>query len=83
MAFIAINELRATGAELFQDSESFLNDLNNLDNSVAGAGDDYSNSTGAVLGLVEKGFEFGVIGLGINGIVHLAKSFSSNGGLYY
>ncbi|WP_427157956.1 hypothetical protein ACQFX9_20050 [Aliinostoc sp. HNIBRCY26] len=81
MASINLTNLQVTGAELFQDSESFLNDLSNLDNSVAGAGG-YSDSTGTVLGIVEKGFEFGVITLGIDGIVHLVKSFSSNNGLY-
>jgi hypothetical protein len=76
MAFIAVNELRATGAELFQDSESFLNELNNLDDSVHGGGD-YSNTTNGVLGLAAKGFEFGVITYGIDAIGHLAMSFSS------
>ncbi|AUT00201.1 hypothetical protein CLI64_07300 [Nostoc sp. CENA543] len=78
MAFIAINELRATGAELFQDSESFLNELNSVDNSVHGGYDGYSSSTGTVLGIAEKGFEFGVITVGIDAIGHLAKSFSDN-----
>ncbi|AUT00200.1 hypothetical protein CLI64_07295 [Nostoc sp. CENA543] len=84
MAFIAINELRATGAELFQDSESFLNELNNLDNSVHGGySGAYSNSTGTVLGIAEKGFEFGVITVGIDAIGHLAKSFSDDKAGYY
>ncbi|MGH1395369.1 MAG: hypothetical protein ACRAVC_15255 [Trichormus sp.] len=80
MAFIAVNELRATGAELFQDSESFLNELNNLDDAVYGGGEDYSNGTATVLALVEKGFEFGVITYAIDAINHLAKSYSSAGG---
>jgi hypothetical protein len=75
MAFIAVNELRATGAELFQDSESFLNELNNLDDSVQGG--NYSNTTNGVLDLAVKGFEFGVITYGIDAIGHLAKSYSS------
>jgi hypothetical protein len=79
MAFIAVNELRATGAELFQDSESFLNELNNLDDSVHG-GSDYSNTTNGVLDLAVKGFEFGVITYGIDAIGHLAKSYSSADG---
>ncbi|MBD2361877.1 hypothetical protein H6G36_11905 [Anabaena minutissima FACHB-250] len=80
MAFIAVNELRATGAELFQDSESFLNELNNLDDSVHGG--NYSNTTNGVLDLAVKGFEFGVITYGIDAIGHLAKSFSDAGGYY-
>jgi hypothetical protein len=79
MAFIAVNELRAIGSELFQDSESFLNELNNLDDSVHGGGNDYSNSTNGVLDLALKGFEFGVITYGIDAIGHLAKSYSSAG----
>jgi hypothetical protein len=78
MAFIAVNELRATGAELFQDSESFLNELNNLDDSVQGG--NYSKTTNGVLDLAVKGFEFGVITYGIDAIGHLAKSYSSADG---
>jgi hypothetical protein len=80
MAFIAVNELRATGVELFQDSESFLKELNNLDDAVYGGGQDYSNGTAGVISLLEKGFEFGVITYGIDGINHLARSYSSAGG---
>jgi hypothetical protein len=37
MASIKVSELRPTGSELFQDSESFLNELNDRDtNSVLG-----------------------------------------------
>ncbi|MBD2252257.1 hypothetical protein [Nostoc parmelioides] len=78
MAFIAVKELQATGAELFQDSESFLNELNSLDNSVHGGGE-YSNTTNGVLDLAQKGFEFGVITYGIDAIGHLAKSYSDAG----
>ncbi|MGH1395371.1 MAG: hypothetical protein ACRAVC_15265 [Trichormus sp.] len=81
MAFIAVNELRATGTELFQDSESFLNELNNLDDVHGGGG--YSMTAGTVLPLAEKGFEFGVITYGIDAINHLAKSYSSAGGYPY
>ncbi|MGH1395367.1 MAG: hypothetical protein ACRAVC_15245 [Trichormus sp.] len=80
MAFITVNELRATGAELFQDSESFLNELNNFDDAVHGGGQDYSNGTAGVISLLEKGFEFGVITYGIDGVNHLARSYSSGGG---
>ncbi|AUT00202.1 hypothetical protein CLI64_07305 [Nostoc sp. CENA543] len=78
MASINLTELQVTGAQLFQDSESFLNDLSNLDDTVHGGNYAYSSSTGAVLGIVEKGFEFGVITIGIDAIGHLAKSFSDN-----
>jgi hypothetical protein len=80
MAFIAVNELRATGVELFQDSESFLNELKSFDDAVHGGGQDYSNGTAGVLSLLEKGFEFGVITYSIDAINHLAKSYSSADG---
>ncbi len=86
MAFIAVNELRATGAELFQDSESFLNELNNLDDAVHGgdsSNSGFSSSRVGVENIVVKALEFGVIGLGIDAIGHLAKSFShGDHGLY-
>ncbi|UKP00442.1 hypothetical protein [Nostoc sp. UHCC 0870] len=82
MAFIAVNELRASGAELFQDSESFLNELNNLDDSIHGGGN-YSQGTNGVLDLAVKGFEFGVITYGIDAIGHMARSFSSASGGYW
>ncbi|WP_017652206.1 hypothetical protein [Fortiea contorta] len=77
MAFIAVNELRATGAELFQDSESYLTELNNLD-AVHGGID--AGATATILGLVTKGYEFGVYTVGIEGISKLVKSFSNGGG---
>ncbi|HIK07670.1 MAG TPA: hypothetical protein IGS40_23775 [Trichormus sp. M33_DOE_039] len=81
MAFIAVNELRTTGSELFLDSESFINELSNLDDTVHGGGNDYSNSTNGVLDLAVKGFEFGVITYGIDAIGHLGNSYSDAG--YY
>ncbi|WP_232317188.1 hypothetical protein [Anabaena sp. CA = ATCC 33047] len=61
---------------MFQDAESFLNELNNLDDSVHGGSSGYSGATNGVLDLAVKGFEFGVITYGIDAIGHLAKSFS-------
>jgi hypothetical protein len=80
MAFIAVNELRTTGAELFQDSESYLNELNNLDTVHGGrvAGHAFSAGTATILGLVNKGYEFGVYTIGIDAISHLVKSFSES-----
>jgi len=79
MAFIAVKELQNTGAELFQDSESFLNELNNVDTTAVNGG--YSNATNGVLDFGLKGFEFGAITFGVDAIGHLVKSFSENG--YY
>ncbi len=76
MAFIAVNELNVTGAELFQDSESYLNDLNNLDQNIQGGQVLAYGATATIFGLVEKGYEFGVYSIGIEAISHLVKSFS-------
>ncbi|HEY9803447.1 MAG TPA: hypothetical protein V6D25_24090 [Leptolyngbyaceae cyanobacterium] len=80
MASINLTELQTTGSELFQDSESFLHELNNIDNSVYGGDDGYSSTTNFVLAYGIKGFEFGAITFGIDAIGHLVKSFSSHGG---
>ncbi|MHC0064733.1 hypothetical protein ACWATR_17835 [Nostoc sp. UIC 10890] len=74
MAQITLSELYLTGSELFQDSESFLTELNEM-NSIAvhgGQGEGYDD----FLTYGEKGFEFSILGLGINNVVSLAKSFS-------
>jgi hypothetical protein len=39
MAFIKINELRPAGSELFQDSESYLNELSEQELSATFGGD--------------------------------------------
>ncbi|MBD2502767.1 hypothetical protein [Anabaena azotica] len=79
MAFIAVKELQNAGAELFQDSESFLNELNNVDTiAVNGGGSGYSSATNGVLDFGLKGFEFGAITFGIDAIGHMVKSFSDN-----
>jgi hypothetical protein len=86
MAFITVNELRSTGVELFQDSESYLNDLNNLDAVYGGqvpAQGGISAGTATVLGLINKGYEFGLYTIGIDAIGHMVKSYSAGvaGGL--
>jgi hypothetical protein len=79
MASINLTELHTIGSALFQDSESFLTELHNIDDSVYG-GDSYSSSTNAVIAFGVKGFEFGAITFGIDAIGHLVKSFSDNNG---
>lgn len=49
MAFINISELRPAGAELFQDSESYLNELNEQEVSLAIGGDGGSDITSSVI----------------------------------
>ncbi|MBW4645354.1 MAG: hypothetical protein KME23_20580 [Goleter apudmare HA4340-LM2] len=79
MASINLNKLNA-GSELFQDSESFLNEMNNVETvSVNGGyGYGYSDATDDVLDYGLKGFEFGAITFGVDAIGHLVKSFSSS-----
>ncbi|MBE8988353.1 hypothetical protein [Nostoc sp. LEGE 12450] len=82
MASIALSQLNTTGSELFQDSESFLNDLNNVDSiTIYGGGDDGDVSDVAegiepLLGYGAKGLEFGLLGFGASLTAHIAKSFS-------
>ncbi|QMS90173.1 hypothetical protein HUN01_22240 [Nostoc edaphicum CCNP1411] len=71
MANITLSELQV-GSALFQDSESFLTDLNDV-NAVYG-GDGYGFDP--FLDYGAKGFEFSILGLGVNNVVSLAKSFS-------
>ncbi|HLP87883.1 MAG TPA: hypothetical protein VK184_04645 [Nostocaceae cyanobacterium] len=84
MATIKLSELNAVGSELFQDSESFLNDMNDVDTmSVHGGGHDDSNFS-HLTGLGVKFLEFAYGAYGIDKIAYLAKSFSeSNPYPYY
>ncbi len=73
MATIIFSELRNAGSQLFQDSESFLNDMSDLD-SISGSYDSgFSNYLGYT-----KLIEGYVITYAIDQIVYLAKSFSSH-----
>ncbi|WP_017652210.1 hypothetical protein [Fortiea contorta] len=80
MASITVNELHTTGVELFQDSESYLTELNNLDAVHGGtdpaANSEYNGVTATVFSLIEKGYEFGIYTLGIDAIAAIIKSFS-------
>ena len=74
MASIKLAQLQANGSELFQDSESFLNEMNDVDTiSVQGS------SGSGIHDLVYysiKGQEFALLGFAIDSAVSLAKSFS-------
>jgi hypothetical protein len=72
MANIALTELRFDGSELFQDSESFLNELNEVD---AISGGYYHVSD---LYTLEKLTEAYVFTYGIGHIAYLAKSYSDD-----
>ncbi len=71
MANITLSELQV-GSVLFQDSESFLSDLNDINSVYGGDGDGFD----PFLDYGTKGYEFSILGLGVNNVVSLAKSFS-------
>jgi hypothetical protein len=76
MAAISVNNLSTTGVELFQDSESYLNELNNLDAVHGGSESGYVGVTPTIYTLIEKGYEFAVYTIGLDAILHITKSFS-------
>ncbi|BAZ51996.1 hypothetical protein NIES4103_46550 [Nostoc sp. NIES-4103] len=86
MSTIAVSELNNSGFELFEDSESFLNELNDMDSTSisggtgaagggnGGGGGDISNPTA-----LTKLAEAFVYVYGVGHIAYLAKSFSAGG----
>ena len=79
MANITLTELHIAGSELFQDSESFLNELNNVD-SISGG---YYGSHVSDISTLTKLAEAFVNVYGIGHIAYLAKSFSYSDGIGY
>jgi hypothetical protein len=72
MASIKLSELQATGSELFQDSESFLNDMSDVNSIYGGShGSDVSD-----ISTFTKLAEAFVNVYGIGHIAYLAKSYS-------
>ncbi|WGV24305.1 hypothetical protein [Halotia branconii] len=78
MASIALSELHAAGSELFQDSESFLNEMNDVDSIVGGTYGYVSDMSG-----LSKLAEAWVYTYGIGHIGYIAKSFSGGYGYGY
>jgi hypothetical protein len=76
MAHITLNELHIAGSELFQDSESFLNELNDVD-AISGGSYGYVSDISTLTKLAEAF----VNTYGIGHIAYLAKSYSD--GYYY
>ncbi|MGM3304815.1 hypothetical protein ACSQ6I_02335 [Anabaena sp. WFMT] len=74
MASIKLSELQATGSELFQDSESFLNEMSDV-NSIYGGGYDSEVSDVSTLTKLAEAF---VNVYGIGHIAYLAKSYSES-----
>jgi hypothetical protein len=74
MASIKLGQLETTGSELFQDSESFLNDMSDVNSiSVYGGGSDFSD-----ISVFTKLGEAFVNTYGIGNIAYLAKSYSDH-----
>ncbi|WP_414542886.1 hypothetical protein [Nostoc sp. CCY0012] len=83
MANITLSELHAAGSELFQDSESFLNELSDIDaisGGQIGNGNGNGNGNGAVSDPITlmKLTEAFVTVYAIGHVTQLAKSFSAN-----
>ncbi|MBC1223469.1 hypothetical protein GNF10_10960 [Nostoc sp. UCD121] len=81
MASIALSQLNTTGSELFQDSESFLNDLNNVDSITVYGGYEISSVAHGIEPLLAygiKGQEFALLGFGASLTAHIVKSFSES-----
>jgi hypothetical protein len=76
MANIALAELRVAGSELFQDSESFLNEMTDVD-AISG-GNGYYGGHFSNLYTLEKLAEAFVNTYGIGHIAYLAKSYSDD-----
>ena len=76
MASIKLSELQVTGSELFQDSESFLNEMSDV-NSIAVYGG--YNSNVSDISTLTKLAEAFVNTYGIGHIGYLAKSYSGKG----
>ncbi|MDF5707013.1 MAG: hypothetical protein PUP90_04840 [Nostoc sp. S4] len=80
MASIALSQLNTVGCELFQDSESFLNDLSNVDSiTIYGGVSDVSSVAEGLDPLLAygiKGQEFGLLAFGASLTAHIVKSFS-------
>lgn len=73
MANITLSELNVAGTELFQDSESFLNELNDVD-AIAGGYDDYFSNMSSL----DKLAEAFVYTYGIGHIGYIVKSYSDH-----
>ncbi|MBH8578377.1 hypothetical protein I8752_36670 [Nostocaceae cyanobacterium CENA369] len=76
MASINLSELHSAGSELFQDSESFLNELGDVD-SISGGGHSGVSDLSGLTKLAEAWVDT----YGIGHITLVAQSFSSHG--YY
>lgn len=88
MATIKLSELQIAGSELFQDSESFINDLNDAASISVHGGDNSSSSGFSEYGAFGADFgvkflEYLVNGYAVSTVKEIAKSFSKSDHGYY
>jgi hypothetical protein len=76
MANITLSELHAAGSELFQDSESFLNELSEVDSINGGSYGGYGHGGYSDVSTLTKLAEAFVTVYAIGHVTYLAKSFS-------
>ncbi|MCG6136214.1 MAG: hypothetical protein MET45_16455 [Nostoc sp. LLA-1] len=77
MSNINVYELTAAGSELFQDSESFLNELKDVDFVAGGdSSGHYGNASMSDMSFLTKLAEAFVATYAIGHITYLAHSFS-------
>ena len=76
MANIILSELNNAGVELFQDSESFLNELKDVDAISGGSNSDFSTGYVSDMSTLTKLAEAFVTTYAIGHVTYLAKSFS-------
>jgi hypothetical protein len=74
MANITLSELHSVGSELFQDSESFLNEFSDVDSISGGEGNNGGVSDPTMLTKLAGAF---VYVYAIGHVTVLAKSFSA------
>ena len=74
MANITLSQLHAAGSELFNDSESFLNELSDVD-SISGGQIGYATGVSNPITLTKLAEAF-VLVYAIDHVTFLAKSFS-------
>ena len=80
MASIKLSELQVAGSELFQDSESFLNEMSDANSIAVYGGYSYDVSDISTLTKLAEAF---VNTYGIGHIGYLAKSYSDGYGYGY
>jgi hypothetical protein len=82
MPRIIVSDLQPTGSDLFQDSESFLDDLSDIDTTSIHGGLGFGYEQFLMFSI--KVLQYSLYGLAITNIVSLVEGFSTggfNGGL--